>query len=129
MLLWLQIDNASYLICFLSEHLNVRKRKSYRENEKEREKGRTPTFVLCFNIIHRLSDGRVVDPQLNTNRVLPQKKVKLGKIGNIEISTFPGQLYKCSRFAFMFVFHPVRYIPGRYVSSHNHTTMDNQKMS
>ncbi len=58
-----------------------------------------------------------------------RKTVKLVRIGHIEIPSFPEQLYKCNFLAFMFICRSVGYIPGRYVSSHNHTTMDNQRMS
>lgn len=57
------------------------------------------------------------------------KTVKRVRIGHIEIPSFPERLYKCNFLAFMFTCRYVRYIPGRYVSSHNHTTMDNQRMS
>ena len=57
------------------------------------------------------------------------KTVRLVRIGHIEIPSFPERLYKCNFLAFMFTHRSVGYIPGRYVSSHNHTTMDNQRMS
>lgn len=40
--------------------------------KKEKEKGRAPTVVLCFNVIHGLSDGRVEEPRSNTDRVTAQ---------------------------------------------------------
>lgn len=58
-----------------------------------------------------------------------RKTVTLVRTGHVEIPSFPEQLYKCNFFAFMFTRRSFRYIPGRYVSSHNHTTMDNQRMS
>lgn len=63
--------------------------------------------------------------QIETRR----KMVKLVRTGHIEIPSFPERLYKCNFLAFMFICRSVRYIPERYVSSHNHTTMDNQRMS
>lgn len=57
------------------------------------------------------------------------KTVKLVRVGHIEIASYAERLYKCNFLAFMFICRSVRYIPGRYVSSHNHTTMDNQRMS
>lgn len=35
--------------------------------EKEKKKGGPLTEVLCFNVIHRPSVGRMEDPQLNTD--------------------------------------------------------------
>lgn len=58
-----------------------------------------------------------------------RKTATLVRIGHIEMPWFPERLYKCNFLAFMFICHSVGYIPGRYVSSHNHTTMDNQRMS
>lgn len=98
------------------------------DSKKEKKKGRALTEVLCFNVIHRLSVGRMEDPQLNTDRVSLRNGGAGVRIGHIEIPLFREWLYKCNFLAFMFICRSVRYIPGRYVSSHNHTTMDNQRM-
>ena len=58
-----------------------------------------------------------------------RKMVKLVRTGHKEVPSFPEQLYKCNFLAFMFICRSVRYIPDRYVSSHNHSAMDNQRMS
>lgn len=55
------------------------------------------------------------------------KTVEQVRISHVEIPTFPEQLYKCNFLAFMLVSHSVRYIPGWYVSRHNHSTMKNQR--
>lgn len=121
--------NASRLICLSSMRFNAKKKTLKSDQEKAKEKGRTSTVMLRFNVIHGLSDGRVEEPPSNTDRASLQKALKLVRIGNIETLSFPEGLYKCNFFAFMFTCRSVRYIPSRYVSSHNHTTMDNQRMS
>lgn len=69
----------------------------------------------------------------NLGRIQIGSRCKNGEAGqnwsHIEKPSFPEQLYKCNFFAFVFTCRSVRYIPSRYVSSHNHTTMDNQRMS
>lgn len=54
---------------FIIHILKCEKPKSDLERE---EKGRPLTEVLGFNVIHRLSLGRIEDARLNTDRVLPQ---------------------------------------------------------
>lgn len=71
------------------------------------------------------------NPEVEYRSSLAAKMVRLVRIGHIEKkkNSFPERLYKCNFLAFMFTRRFVRYIPSRYVSSHNHTTMENQRMS